>query len=172
MTLTVQDVEAQRLSRGWSRFDLCAVSGVTRSQYERLLQSRHVPRKGTLARLVIAMRRLSNGYRPGAEQPLQVFRLALTLCALQAEMDPAVVLQHDPTRRATANKEWLAAAQVRRRALYIAHVCCGVSQAVLAKVSGMTPAAVSLAIVAIEEARGETDDDAIGVIERVMQLDA
>ena len=172
MKLTFHDLDARRDELGITALEICRAARLSITQYSKWRAGTNSPRTGTLTRLSLAARRVANGSVYEAGQSLQVYRLALVLCALQAGMDPAVVLQHDPTRRAAANKEWMAAAQVRRRALYIAHVCCGISQAVLAKEARMTTAAVSLAILAIEETRGETDDDAIGVIERVMQLDA
>ncbi|MAA97428.1 MAG: hypothetical protein CMN87_18325 [Stappia sp.] len=171
MTLSIDEIEARRRQSGVNVLDLCSASGVVISHYARLRDGVNQPRPATLSSLSIALRRLAGGTPANDGGALQLYRLSVALCALHAGADPEQVLAQDPTRRASANREWMAAAQIRRRALYIAHVCCGVSQAVLAKVAGMTPAAVSLTIRAIEDARGDNDDDAIGVIERVMQLD-
>ena len=52
-------------------------------------------------------------------------------------------------------------------------MCFGVSQADLARVSGMTAAAVSLAVNAVEDMRDDDDDSSlIGQIESVMNFAA
>ncbi|GGE79280.1 hypothetical protein H1W37_19355 [Stappia taiwanensis] len=172
MTLSVRDIEARRQSQGWTLLQLCSASGVSLAHYGRLRGGEHAPRPATLSSLAIGLRRLCNGSANDAGQAFQLYRLAVVLVAQEAQADPMQVLAHDPSRRATSDPEWMTAAQVRRRALYIAHVCCGVSQADLARVSGMTAAAVSLAVNAIEDTR-ESDDDGsvISAIERVMQVE-
>ncbi|MBB98344.1 MAG: hypothetical protein CML67_02220 [Rhodobacteraceae bacterium] len=109
-----------------------------------------------------------------ALNPHTITYLVAIVCAARGEqVVPLDVLAHDPARRATSDPAWLAAARVRRRALYIANVCFGVSQADLARVSGMTAAAVSLAVNAVEDMRDDDDDSSlIGQIESVMNFAA
>lgn len=160
--MTFAAIEERRLKLGLSIDALLAAAGFSRSFYYRLDALPAERRRVALARLRIAMSRLA-----GKPQDLAVSENRLTLYTYLAVLalvcrekgvDPALVQANDPARKATADPDWLLAAQMRRLALYLANCGLGLNQAPLAKATGLTPAAVSLAIQKLE-ARRDTDAD-------------
>lgn len=75
------------------------------------------------------------------------------------------VLASDPGRRATFDPVWKRAADLRGRALYVAHAYCGIPQAQLAAAAGLTNAAVSLAMGRVEDACEPDDDPLFQLVE-------
>ncbi|MCA1241847.1 hypothetical protein LC092_05320 [Stappia stellulata] len=167
------EIEARRVAKGFTMNQLCQAAGVTLRHYHRLLVEESQPRQRTIVRLQLALCLLERMGERALNPHTITYLIAILWAARGEQIMPLDVLAHDPSRRATSDPAWLAAARVRRRALYIANVCFGVSQADLARVSGMTAAAVSLAVNAVEDTRDDDDDSSlIGQIESVMNFAA
>lgn len=76
-------------------------------------------------------------------------------------LDFAAVKASDPKRGATANRTWRTESHARQLALYLANQLCGIPQAELARAAGLTPAAVCLALKAVEDRRDDPTFDAL-----------
>ena len=94
-----------------------------------------------------------------------VYRLCLGLVCQAEGVPVAEVLASDPGRRATFDPVWKRAADLRGRALYVAHAYCGIPQAQLAAAAGLTNAAVSLAMGRVEDACEPDDDPLFQLVE-------
>lgn len=153
------DIDARRRALGLSARLLAAEANMSERQYSNLLAGRCTARASTLSRLRAALDRLSRRARTreGASV-VSLYRLALSIVCQADGLDVADVDAHPATKRATQDAAWLRAALLRRRAVYLASAVAGLSQAQAARAAGMTPAAASLAVRAIEEAR-DTDPD-------------
>ncbi|KTR08583.1 hypothetical protein NS365_01205 [Aureimonas ureilytica] len=84
------------------------------------------------------------------------------------------VLRHDPARRATSDAAWLRAARLRQRAIALVNQGLDLPQSELARALGLTPAAVSLAMGAVEDARHDDPqlDRDMDELERLLRGEA
>ncbi|MGR6465424.1 hypothetical protein [Rhizobium sp. PAMB 3182] len=134
---------------------ICRVAGCApRYLWSLRAGERPVTRK-LISRLQLAIGRIKRGDLDPAEAPIAAtFRLVIAMVAANAEVAPEFILSADPARRATADPDWLKAAHLRRRALYICNVHLNIDQATLGRVAGMSKAAVSAGLKEFDE-----DDD-------------
>lgn len=156
----MESIEAKRVAIGLSIEQLTGAAGVTSSYYRLLRQDSAQPRRAIIARLKAALSRLTGRPADLAAPEIRLvfysYQMALALVCERAGVSTSTVHAQDPSRRATADKDWLAAAKLRRQAYYLLNCALGIDQADIAKATGMTPAAISLACRAIEQ---ERDDD-------------
>ncbi|NDV87062.1 helix-turn-helix domain-containing protein [Aurantimonas aggregata] len=149
-------IEAKRLAAGVSREQLAGLAGVSEKHYRRLVNAGVTPRPAMLAKLRAAAGRLGRA----AAQPDEHSRLvrtcffaALALVCHRAGEDPAEVRRHDPSRRATNDPAWLKAADFRRRAIAVVNQGLNVRAAEIARALELTPAAICVAMKAVEDQR-------------------
>lgn len=163
MTDAIWQIERQRRKLGLSQTKLAGLAGINPTHYSDLVARKKSPRKTTISRLKMALIHHDRG--DSSLYELVIFRLCLMAVCQQQDQSPAEVLMHDPKRKANADPDWKRAADIRRKALYLAHSFCQVPQSRLAKLIGVTPAAVSLAISNTECADDLDTDPLIQLIE-------
>jgi hypothetical protein len=76
------------------------------------------------------------------------------------DVTPDDVAGADPRAGATADPHWRACAHVRQAAIYLTNTALGLKQRRLAEVLELTPAAVCLALQAVEDRRDDPEFDA------------
>lgn len=108
-----------------------------------------------------AARARRQDFAPNGHLAAASYRLAVALVADKFSSSPGKILASDPSKRATADPEWMASARLRRLALYVAHIYLRIPQAELAHAAGMSKAAVSIAMNDVEDLRGEPETEAL-----------
>ncbi|MDW5313746.1 hypothetical protein [Rhizobium sp. PL01] len=103
----------------------------------------------------------TDGRTPSASRVAAQYRMSIAFVAQAAGVSPQFILSADPARRATADPQWLKAANLRRVALYIANQYLNLPQADLARAAGMSKSNVSCAMGEIEDDRGNPEIEAI-----------
>jgi len=166
MTDAIWQIERERRKRGLSSSKLVGLAGVNPMHYSQLVARKAEPRKNTISRLKLALAHYDQGAKTLPE--LLIFRLCLLLVCQSEDVSPADVLSQDPQRKANADPQWKRAADIRRRAIYLAHSFCLVSQVRLATIVGLTPAAISQAVKSAETSEDLEDDPLIELIETVL----
>jgi len=134
---------------------LCVQAGIGRQTYYDGLE-RGTMRPDTLAKLNAALSRFHLAY-DGEVRELAIhsaYKAAMVIAAFQLQANARAALAADPSRKATADKDWLAAARVRRLAYWIANGMLGFRVTEVARAAGVTKQAVSNAIKDLED-----DDD-------------
>ncbi|MEO1110119.1 MAG: helix-turn-helix transcriptional regulator [Pseudomonadota bacterium] len=162
MTDAVWQIERRRRQYKLSHAKLAALAGINRDHYQEIITRKVEPRQATIAKLRLALSRHEFGGR--GSLPLMIYRLCLLYVCQSERVDLESVLAQDPKRRATFDPIWKQAADMRGKALYIAHAVCGVPQRQLAAAAGMTPAAVSLAMGRVE---GSCEPDEVPLFQMV-----
>lgn len=155
--MALAEIEARRAELDIPIHELERGADLSGGHYWRLLTGGCAPRPSTLARLEASLQRLASRANAAAgERALEgVFRLSVVVAALATGADAAAAQASDPARRATQDPEWMAAAQVRRLAVYLINAGLGLSQTETAKAAGMSKQAVSQAVREIEERRSD-----------------
>ena len=163
-------IEERRRRLGVSIGQLERAAGISNGHYTRLLKG-VTARPPTLAKIDQALARLSRREDPHDRERLEecVFKLCVAFVAMEAGTNAAFVFSHDPAKRATANPDWMRAADLRRKALYMANVVVGLPQATLARAAGMTKSAVSLAMQELEAERPDSGPDFFSHFEEALQ---
>ena len=108
--------------------------------------------------------RETDGATPHKSSIAAQYRLALAIVHAVTGLKATHVLDQDPGKRATADPEWLAAAQARRLALYIANQYLNIPQAALGRAARLTKSGVCLAIQELEDMRDHDE------VRRVIEL--
>ena len=90
-----------------------------------------------------------------------IYQVVQALCAIALGIDPAAVQDSDPSAKRAANKDWRDAAFARWLAQSLLNSGLGISQIEVARASGVTKQAVSLAMHAIEDKRDDPAFDAL-----------
>ena len=167
-------IEAKRLASGVSREQLAGLAGLSERHYRRLVEDGRRPRDTTLAKLKTAVARLARNAGDAIVDDhtrliRTCFRAALGLVCQEEGADPSEVLRHDPSRRATGDRAWMAAADLRSRALVVVNQGLDVKQSEIAKALSMTPAAVCVAMRRVEDLR-EGDDKLDAQLDRLSGL--
>lgn len=150
---------------------LCRAADVGLRTYQDARDGTKQPRPTTIARLNLALSRFRLGFGGEARDlaPHAAYRACLVLAAFQMKADPRPVLNADPTKRATLNPEWLAAARVRRVGYYIASQFLGFRTSDLARAAGVTKQAISSALKELYDER-ETDPELAAVLTRLEEI--
>lgn len=134
---------------------LCGEASVGVRTYYDALGGVKKPGKATLSRLAAALgrcqRKASDSGQLQALRDKAAWRCALVLAAAQLGQDGRLVLAADPARKATADPEWMAAAQVRRLAYWTANGMLGLSASDIGRLAGVTKQAVSKGIQEMED---------------------
>lgn len=138
---------------------LCSAAGIGRTTYREALLGRPIM-AATLAKLQLALKRIHIGFGGEAEgiSPKAAFSGAMVIAANYMKADAYKALNSDPSRRATANPEWLRAAQVRKVGYWIANGCMGFRTSDIGRAAGVTKQAVSNAIADVETERDRDPD--------------
>lgn len=152
--MTLADFEMRRRQYDISMAEIERMAGVASRYLYKCLKGHKQPSPAMIMRLNHALSRIRRGERQADERmPSACYRLACAHVALFYGVSSEVILSADPAKRATADKDWMLAAALRRRALYVANIMLGVPQAELARAAGMTKAAVSIALNDVEDER-------------------
>ncbi|WP_082655878.1 helix-turn-helix domain-containing protein [Aureimonas sp. D3] len=149
-------IEAKRIAAGLSIEQLAATAGMAASGYRRAIAGESSPRPVTLGKLRTALARLTriqSAHDDMSRLVVATFHAALALICAREGVATGDVLRHDPARRATSDAAWLRAARLRQRAIALVNQGLDLPQSELARALGVTPAAVSLAMGAVEDAR-------------------
>ncbi len=156
------DLERERQARSVRQSDLASAAGVSLRTYARHVQSGRNDPKLTV-RLWRALARLAvspGGDHLEAELIRATHRGFVAVLASDWGVTAAMVEAADPRLGATADATWRACAHVRQAALYLTNTTLGLKQKRLADVMGLTPAAVCLALKAVEDRRDDPTIDA------------
>lgn len=152
------EIEARRQALGVSIDALERAAGIADGHYHALLGGAKRARHATLARMRITLQRLKLKQETGSEEDYRLavaYRLCVALAARELGRDAAAVHRSDPGRRATHDAQWMAAAEVRRLAVYLMNCGAGFRQTEVARAAGLTKQAVQLAVKDIEARRDE-----------------
>lgn len=156
--MDVTAVFSEILRKGASESEVARLAGFSPRFLYDIRKGRRSLSPRVIVRIKLALARIQRGDRHhDGQQAAAAYRLALATVARKMGADPRLVLEADPSKRATADPVWLQAAKVRRVALYIANVYLNVPQAELARAAGMSKAAVSIAMNEVEEMRDSAE---------------
>lgn len=167
----IEAIERRRLALGATCEDLSRAAGLASRHYWSLLNGRKTARPATIARLKLALARLSkNPDAGGGEDRLAdvAFRFAVAWLAAREGFDPSAVHAAEPARRATQDAEWMRAAKIRRLAIFALNQFGGIEQHRLARVAGMSKANVSTLIKQIFEA-GDDENGELAELARAIE---
>jgi hypothetical protein len=160
--MTIHQIEARRVAMKIPISRLCAAAGYDCATFYAVRAGRKQPQASTLAKLQLALKRFQTGFggEASAIAPHAAVKGCIALAAFYLGADIRAVLNAEPGRRATANPEWMQAAQARRLGLWIANQWFGFKQSDLARAAGMTKQAVQAAVSELEwERDGEGGDN-------------
>ncbi|WP_031243616.1 hypothetical protein [Mesorhizobium sp. LNJC391B00] len=134
---------------------LCLQAGVSTRAFFEGLKGTKETRPDTLAKLNAALGRSKMQFagEHGPATTHGAFKVCLIYAAAELKQNPKAVLASDPSRKATSDPVWQAAAEVRQVAFWIATRMLGFAQADVGRAAGVTRAAVSEAIKALEDQR-------------------
>ena len=147
-------VEAERRRREIPRDRLAAAAGLNPANYRRALRS-GVARASTVRKLKTALRQI--GAADSADRDLlrAVYRLHVAQLAPRFGVTVAAVLAADPRAGLTADREWTACRHVAQTAIYLINTSLGIRHREIARLLGLTPAAVCLALKSVEDRRDD-----------------
>lgn len=167
----ISEIETMRIKAQVSVSALCAASGVGRQTYQDAVAGRYAPRPATLARLKQALHRHKIGFgaESGALAPHVAFKAVTALAAFELQADAHMALNARPARRATQDKQWLAASRCRMIAYVICNGSFGMKTADVARAAGVDKSTVSLGIREINDRR-DTDPALDAVLTRMEGL--
>lgn len=151
MTFDMIEAERKRLKIPVAK--LCHTAGIASRTYERIRGHARCPRGDTIAKLTAALSQLKRGEKARATASRTLFRLVLGQLALNAGMDVAEVLAHDPQQKATADPRWMEIAKLRDLACYMLNAVLGLPNAEVARAAGVTPPAITMALRKVEDKR-------------------
>lgn len=149
-------IDEERRRRGLSIADVARRAGITDRTYANYRAGARTLRPATARALWRALQMAGAPSETGPdEHTRRHYRLVLALLAERHGVALPDVERHDPARRATNDPDWMRAARLRRLAVYLCNTAFALPQAELARVTGLSPAAVSLACADIEQERDE-----------------
>ena len=134
----------------YSLAEIARVAEIHPTHLSNLIAGRSNATKTTLAKLRFAASRFRAGQTDISAMLAANFRLLMIICAVATELDPIMVQESEPGAKKAANKDWRAASFCRWMAQYLMNTGLGVSQAEVARASGVTKQAVSLAMGEVE----------------------
>jgi transcriptional regulator with XRE-family HTH domain len=149
-------IERARRAAGLSVARLCALAGVDRGTYARLRAGQ------TSAAHAATIRKLSRALAELEQAPARLMtafiRGTTALLAQLAGDDPVAIASHDFSVQRPTNKQWLAAARLRRLAIHIATVELDMPRVALARALNCKRQSVHEALAWVNEA---SEDPAI-----------
>jgi transcriptional regulator with XRE-family HTH domain len=156
----IADIETRRRTMNLPATRLCAAASVGRQTYREAVLGLKRPSPATLARLNHALNRFRIGFagEAGAIAPHAAFKACILIAAFATDADARAALNARPSKRATSDPAWRAAARTRRIAFWIANQWLGFHQSDVARAAGCTKAAVSAALRELEDERDHDRD--------------
>ena len=156
----IASLELSRRAVGVTQVDLARTAGVSLRTYHRLLAGRAKAKPALVAKLTRALtlcgQRAKLNARDG-EIILSAWRgfVAELVGPLGAGLHLTIddVAASDPQRGATADPRWRACRRVSQAGIYLVSTSFDISQRRLAELFDLTPAAVCLALQAVEDMR-------------------
>lgn len=107
---------------------------------------------------------------PDRSSAIRSYRLAVALVAQNAAVQPGFILSADPSRRATADEQWMRATRLRRLAIYITVTYLDIPQADMARALGVSKATVSLLLKELGDERERPEiEAALAYVEEAFQ---
>ncbi len=107
---------------------------------------------------------------PERSSAIRSYRLAVALVAHKANVQPGFILAADPSRRATADEQWMRATRLRRLAIYITVTYLDIPQADMARALGVSKATVSLLLKELGDERERPEiEAALAYVEEAFQ---
>ena len=156
-TLDIWTINRKRAVKKITIAKLCRQAGVSTRAFFEGLKGEKETRPDTLAKLNAALARNKMAFvgEHGPATTHGAFKMCLVYAAAELKQNPKAVLASDPSRKATSDPAWQAAAQVRQLAFWIATRMIGYAQADVGRAAGVTRAAVSEAVKALEDQRDQ-----------------
>jgi transcriptional regulator with XRE-family HTH domain len=165
----ISEIEGRRRAAGVAQADFARAAGVSLRTYSRLVaegDSEKLARQKlsasldrldrTLDRLMVATR----GDRIESDLVLATHRGFVLALAPDFAVTPEQVAAADPRANLNFDPIWRASRHVAQAAIYLTNTTLGLKQRRLAEILGLTPAAVCLALKAVEDRRDDPTFDA------------
>lgn len=158
-------IEEVRKAAGISREKLAAEAGISEKWYRTLAREPGRASDRVIGVLSVALRHLREGRRQDESEIMALVEAVyggfLTAICFQLGLRVEDVRANDPRAGKTADPVWRRQAQARQLAIYLTNISTGVKQRVIARVLGLTPAAICLALKTIEDLRDDPVFDTI-----------
>lgn len=157
-------LEKKRKAAKVSQAVLASMAAMSLRSYTRLLLKADCVDAATVDRLDRALDRLEKAPRSDlleVELIRATYRGFVVVLCDHFGVTPDDVENADPRAGATADPHWRACAHVRQAATYLTNTALGLKQRRLAEVLELTPAAVCLALQAVEDRRDDPAFDAM-----------
>jgi transcriptional regulator with XRE-family HTH domain len=167
----ISAIERRRETLKISRAALCRAAGVDPVTYFRVTSGRTKNlQRQTLDALDAALDALAGRPPPPPLAVIAAFhRSAMIELARAQKLDPEAVLAADFSKQNSVNRAWLAAARVRRMAMYVTVTSLAISSSALARAIGVTKQNVGQALAQIEDLRdAETIDRLLDDVTRLL----
>jgi transcriptional regulator with XRE-family HTH domain len=153
-------IDVQRIERGLSKQALVRLAGIGVSTYDKVLRGRRKPSRHIVIKLRRALDALSLSDRAHEARHLMLqasYRATLCVVAGLFGIDAAFAVDVSPhaARGNRASHDQQRAHEARQIAIYLANQIMNVSQADLARIVGVSPAAISMSIRDCEDRRDE-----------------
>jgi transcriptional regulator with XRE-family HTH domain len=161
--LRISSLEKKRKAKRLAQARLADQAGISESTYRRMMRAPGDVPAAMLDRLERALAHLLQVSRVDlleAELIRSTYRGFVLALADDFGVTAEAVAAADPRAGATADPHWRACAHVRQAAIYLTNTALGLKQRRLADVLELTPAAVCLALKAVEDRRDDPALDA------------
>lgn len=155
-------LEKKRQAQKLTQARLADQAGMSESTYRRMIKSPGQASGGLIDSLERALLHLLQGSRVDLIEEVLIkstYRGFVAVLCDHFHVTPDDVEEADPRAGATADPHWRACAHVRQAAIYLTNTALGLKQRRLAEVLELTPAAVCLALRAVEDRRDDPDFD-------------
>lgn len=168
----VAALEADRRAAGIPQVDLAREAGISESTYRRLTSggdsldltgqklSAWGPRLDRLQRALARLAGRREAEPASADLIVATHRSFVLALAPRFGVTAEQVVAADPRANLNFDPTWRACRHVAQAALYLTNTALGIKQRRLADVLGLTPAAVCLALKAVEDRRDDAEFDA------------
>lgn len=156
----VAEIEERRLAAGLSVTELARRAGITAYWYRTLRRRRSSPKSSVLRKLDRAFDAPPSFAVSEVARARSMWGAMVMALAEGHGVTAADVVASDPRAGKTADRTWSACARVRQAAIYLVVTKFGVPQRRLAEALDLTPAAVCLALKAVEDRRDDPAFDA------------
>lgn len=156
--LLITEIDRRRRDRGLTIGRLCAAAGLRRETYHAAVKGVGVTRPRTLRKLSAALDALAANRTPitidvVTSLTATSFRAFFNAACLRLRIRPVEArAELDKPGERAADPAWHKASRARGIALYLTNTAQGVRQGDLARLTGLTPAAVSIAIAKVSDA--------------------
>jgi transcriptional regulator with XRE-family HTH domain len=148
----------QRLPAGISHAVLAQTSGMHPEHLRQIKIGIRTPKPATLAKIRMAVTRLRTRQTQAGHGPVSLYRALLVLACRELQLDASAVQLVDPAIKHNLNQAWKNAALARNLAQYLMNCGLGFAQVEVARASGVTRQALSLAMREMEWKREQEPD--------------